>query len=118
IIASFELAVNGRTARASLMIPAAVLLGALQAGEKLDNRSADAVREHHRNLARIADQVEEVPMTVAVRFRPLTVTPSRIVDLQVGDVLPLHHRADQPLDVVVGDVPLARAALGSNGSRL
>lgn len=118
IIATFELQVNGRSSTATLMLPADVLLTSLEHGEKLDNRSADAVREHHRNLGRIADQVDEVPMSVAVRFRPVTVTPFGIADLAVGDVLPLRHRVDEPLDVVVGDVVLARAALGSNGSRL
>lgn len=118
IVASFTVEVNGRSAAATLMIPADVLLAALQAGEKLDSRSADALAEHRENLALIASQVDEVPMSVAVRFRPLTVTPGTIADLAVGDVVTLRHRADEPLDVVVGDVPLARAALGSNGSRL
>lgn len=118
IIATFEIQVNGRSNAATLMLPAEVLLTALEHGEKLDNRSPDAVREHHRNLDRIAHQVDGVPLSVAVRFAPLTVTPRDITELAVGDVLPLRHRADEPLDVVVGDVVLARAALGSNGSRL
>jgi flagellar motor switch protein FliM len=41
-----------------------------------------------------------------------------VVGLAVGDVLPLQHPATRPLDVVVDGVVLARAAVGSQGSRL
>jgi flagellar motor switch protein FliM len=41
-----------------------------------------------------------------------------VVDLAVGDLLPLSHPSSQPLDVVVDGVVLARAAAGNNGSRL
>jgi flagellar motor switch protein FliM len=92
IIATFTLLLGQHESTATFMVPAEILLASLLAGEKLDNRTADEVREHERALDRIADQV--------------------------SDVLPLRHRADAPLDVVIGDVVLARAALGSNGNRL
>lgn len=118
LIATFDILVGEHHTTATVMTPADVLLGALVAGEKLDNRTGEEVREHHAALARIADQVNEVPVGVSVRFRPVTVTPAQLTHLVPGDVIPLRHRADLPLDVVVGDVVLARAALGSNNSRL
>lgn len=118
IVATFEMTIAERTSTATLMVPADVLLTQLREGEQLDNRSVDEVREHQLALARLSDQVQDVPVSVSVRFSPLTVTPRGITNLAVGDVVALHHRADEPLDVVVGDVVLGRAALGSNGSRL
>ena len=118
LVATFDVELGGRTARTSLMIPAEVLLAPLRAGEAADARSGDELRAHRTALSALADQVREVPVVVGVRFAPLTITSGRVEALTVGDVVPLGHRSDRPLDVVVDDVPLARAALGSNGSRL
>lgn len=118
ITATFTVELGDRTSTATFMIPAETLLDSLEAADELDNRSAEEVREHERALELIADQVHGVPVSVGVRFAPRTVTPADVVDLQVGDVVPLRHRADVPLDVVIGDVVLARAAIGSNGTRL
>ncbi len=118
VVATFEVEIGGRTSRTDLMVPAEVLLAPLRAGEAADARSGDELREHRAALAALADQVREVPVDVGVRFAPLTITSGRVEALRVGDVVPLRHRADQPLDVVVDDVTLARAALGSNRNRL
>lgn len=118
IVATFDVTTGEQSTTLTFMTPADVLLASLLAGEKLDNRPADEVRAHHAALEDLANQVGEVPVGVSVRFRPVTVTAAKISGLEPGDVIPLAHRADHPLDVVVGDVVLARAALGSNGSRL
>lgn len=118
IIASFALNVANRESTAQLMVPASVLLTALEAGEATDGRSAETVREHQIALGRLADQVQEVPVGVSVRFAPRVLAARDVAGLEVGDVVALHHRADRPLDVVVDDVVLARAALGTQGSRL
>lgn len=118
IVATFRLEVGGRVSSATLMVAAPVLLSAMQAAEKLDNRSAETMREVRVAKDRMSEQVQQVPVGVSVRLRPLTVTPGTVADLAVGDVLTLNHRAHEPLDVVVDDVVLARAALGSAGSRL
>lgn len=118
IVATFEITVNDRPSTATLMVPAEVLLATLKAGEQLDNRSTEELRQHRIAVDALSRQVREVPVGVSVRFQPLTVKPPEITRLAVGDVIGLRHRADVPLDVVVGDVVLARAALGSNGSRL
>jgi flagellar motor switch protein FliM len=46
------------------------------------------------------------------------VKPSKILGLVVGDVLRIPHPQHRPLDVMVDGQPLARAAVGANGSRL
>ena len=118
IVATFELTAGERVSTATMMIPADILLASLRDGETSDKRSADEVREHRLATDLLSDQVRGVPVGVSVRFKPLTVTPGSIGRLAVGDVVSLNHSADTPLDVVVGDVVLARAAIGSNGSRL
>lgn len=118
IVTTFELTINDRPTMTTLMVPADVLLASLRAGELADGRSVDELRAHQRALDAVAERVRDVPVGVAVRFRPLAITPREISGLAVGDVVGLRHRADLPLDVVVDDVVLARAALGSNGTRL
>jgi flagellar motor switch protein FliM len=118
IIATFALRVADREATATLMIPADVLLGSLRAGEALDSRTADEIAAHFAARERITEQVLDVPVGVQVRFAPLTVNAAHIARLAVGDVVSLRHNADLPLDVVVGDVRLGTAAIGSSGARL
>ncbi|WP_255491698.1 MULTISPECIES: flagellar motor switch protein FliM [unclassified Actinotalea] len=118
LVARFELVTGERRSTATLMLPADVLLAPLRAGENAVVRSVDEVRQHDDALARLAAQVHEVPVRVSVRLAPVTVTPAQLTDLAVGDLVPLTHRVGTPLDVVVDDVVLAGAALGSNGSRL
>ncbi len=118
IIGTFGLHVAERETTATLMIPADTLLASLRAGEAHDSRTAEEIAAHHVAHARMTEQVLDVPVGVQVRFAPLQVPAARVDQLSVGDVVPLHHRADAPLDVVVGDVRLATAAIGANGSRL
>jgi len=41
-----------------------------------------------------------------------------VLNLAVGDILPIPHPQHRPLEVAVEGTPLARAAVGANGSRL
>lgn len=118
LVATLELVAGDHTSTATLMFPADVLLAPLRDGDATVRRSLDEVREHEEAVGRLAAQVNEVPVGVSVRLAPVTVTPARLADLAVGDLLPLDHRVGNPMDVVVDDVVMARAALGSNGSRL
>jgi len=118
IVATFALTISERESTATLMIPADVLLASLRAGETLDNRTPDELAAHRAALARVAENVLDVPVEVAVRFAPLQVPADAVARLEPGTVLTLRHRADAPLSVVVGDVPLATAAIGTSGSRL
>ena len=118
IVATFALVVSEREALATLMIPADVLLASLRAGEHLDSRTPEEVAAQRAALARVTENVLDVPVEVAVRFAPLTVAADAVARLEPGTVITLRHRADAPLSVVVGDVPLATAAIGTSGSRL
>lgn len=118
LVATFALNVSERESMATLMVPADVLLSSLRAGETLDNRTPDEVAAHRVALARVAENVLDVPVEVAVRFASMDVPADIVAGLEPGSVVRLRHRADAPLSVVVGDVPLATAAIGTSGSRL
>lgn len=118
LVATFSIDLGARTDVATLMLPAESVLAALRDGDPAERRSADELREHAAAVRALSGQVREVPVGVAVRFRPLTVAAAEIGELAVGDVVGLRHRADTPLEVVVDDVVLAQAAIGANGKRL
>ncbi|WP_255432196.1 flagellar motor switch protein FliM [Cellulomonas sp. SLBN-39] len=118
LVGSFALRVGERTDPATLMLPADVVLGALRAadggpaGDEDEQRALAAARADLERASR------EVPVEVVVRCEPQIVHPRDVAGLAVGDLLPLHHPASRPLEVVVDGIVLARAAAGSHGSRL
>jgi flagellar motor switch protein FliM len=74
--------------------------------------NADSVRES------LASRMGAAPVTVSVSFPPVTLALSDIVDLRPGDVLPLEHRVDDPLEVSIGGLPRFAARPGRRGKRL
>jgi flagellar motor switch protein FliM len=118
IVARFTVMTGQRPDTATLMFPAEALLGTLRDSDGGDSRSDEDRHAHTLALAELELAVRHAPVDVSVRFSPVTVQPRDVVDLAVGDVLPLSHLTSKPLDVVVDGVVLARAAAGNNGSRL
>lgn len=118
LVARFTMRIGEtRTDTVSLMLPAEPVLAALRAeqgveGDEQARRRAEVAR------AELERATLEAPVDVAVRCTPRIVHPRDVIDLQVGDVLPLSHPASRPLEVVVEDVVLAHAAAGTHGSRL
>jgi len=110
IVATFSMRVGESTATATLALPADTLLP--QLGETNPTTSP----ANHAEL--LQAQLASVPVDVSLQLTPIRVLPSVILGLAVGDVLPIPHSKHRPLDVVVDGQPLARAAVGSNGSRL
>lgn len=118
LVASFTVRSGEREDTATFMVPAELLLAALRSAEGSDARSADERRTQAAAVVDLEAAVQRVPVEVSVRFSPVTVHPREVIDLAVGDVLPLFHPSTKPLDVVVDGVVLAHAAAGNNGSRL
>lgn len=110
VVATFTVTYGERTCAASLALPADAVLPLLGADGALatDADSAD----------RITAAVLDVPVEVAVRLTPIGVLPRTILDLRVGDVVPIPHASDRPLEVAVDDQVLGSAAIGASGSRL
>lgn len=110
IVARFSVRVGERTAPATIAIPGDVLLP--QLGE------ANPVTPTANVKGLVNAQLAHVPVEVSLQLAPATVTPSEILSLAVGDVLPLPHPEHRPFVVAVDGHPLAQAAVGANGSRL
>ena len=110
IVASFVIRVGDKTTSATLALPAEALLP--QLGEPGPPVSpvppVDLLRA----------QLGWVPVDVSLRLADARVLPNAILDLAVGDVLSIPHPTHRPLDLVVDGRTLARAAVGSTGSRL
>ena len=110
IVATFDIRVGDGTSPATLAIPAEVLLP--QLGEANPTSAiADAP-------GLMQAQVTSAPVCVSLRLEPAMVKPSMVLGLAVGDLLPIPHPQHRPLEVAVEGQLMARAAVGSNGSRL
>jgi len=118
LVASFRLRVGEREDALTLMLPAEQMIAALQVADGAVATNPDDRRRVELAQAELVQAVAGVPVEVGVRFAPVTVRPRDVLALEVGDVLPLSHPSTEPLDVVVDDVVLAKAALGSHGPRL
>ena len=110
IVATFTIRVGESTSAATVALPAEALMP--QLGEANPTSTTGNARELMRA------QLAGVPVDVSLRLPPFQVLPSRILDLAVGDVLAVQHPQHRPLDLAVDGQPLARAAVGANGSRL
>ncbi|MET1087702.1 MAG: flagellar motor switch protein FliM [Arthrobacter sp.] len=110
IVASFTIQVGEGSSEATIAMPAEVLLAGLGAA----NPTVSA--ENSKDM--LLDQLGYVPVDVSLTLIPANVRPSAILNLAVGDLVPLPHPAHRPLDVTVEGRALAQAAPGANGSRL
>lgn len=118
IVVSFDLRVGNDECVATVCLPFAgvfplleVSLGHGVTSERERVARAAAARQ-------VAERLEHVPVEVAVRFRSTTLNPEALVDLVVGDVLPLPHPVSAPLAVTAADVTFAHAVPGAHGRRL
>src|SRR5699024_7958611 len=93
IVATFAVTVAGSSSIATVAIPSDWLLS--QLGETNPTESTDNAAEL------LHAQLEQVPVDVCLRLAPSTVVPNKILDLSVGDVLPLSHPQHRPLDLAV-----------------
>lgn len=118
VTATFSITLADHRVDATMMVPAEGLLAAMRGSQDVEHRSAKdiAAEDAQRDLLDLA--VQQAPVEIAVRLAPVPIHPREVVELAVGDVLPLRHPRTQPMDVVVGDRVLAQAVAGTSGSRL
>ncbi|WP_460512398.1 flagellar motor switch protein FliM [Frigoribacterium salinisoli] len=110
IVASLKISVGNRVATGTMAIPARALLPQL-----IDD---DGTQTTLTSRELVEQQLAAVPVDVALRIAPVTVRPAEVLGLAVGDLLPLPHPQHRPLEMTVDGVPVGRAAVGANGSRL
>ena len=118
IVFVYDLRIGGQAGEATLCVPFASLqpvLDEVAANSLLAGRvEADAESVRHA----LAGRMGGAPVTISVSFPPVALALSDIVDLRPGDVVPLDHRVDAPLEVSVGGVARFAARPGRRGKRL
>lgn len=119
VVSSYELRIGETVAAASLCLPVPTVQPLLDVAQQLsgaNNRSrADGAQTAR---AAVAARLLETDVELAVRFRPVQLTPTEILDLAVGDVLPLNHPVTEPLTVHAEGRPVLAARPGRRGKRL
>lgn len=118
VVATFDLRVEDGEHRFTLCLPFAGLLPHLLKASAPSPASPRERAQRAQTAALMARQFGEVPVEVAVRFRPSRLGPTELGHLRVGDVVKLQHPAAAPCDVAVGDALFAHATTGSHGRRL
>lgn len=79
--------------------------------DRTDGDPADFSRQ-------LEDAMRNAPVEINVRFHEVTLTSQEIVNLAVGDVVPLRHALDEPVIVSVGNTACFRALTGRKGRRI
>jgi flagellar motor switch protein FliM len=118
IVFVYDLRIGSQAGEATLCIPFSALQPVLD--EVMGNSLLAGRIEADAGSVRdaLAGRMGSAPVTVSVSFPPVTLALADIVDLRPGDVLPLDHRIDAPLEVSVGGVPRFAARPGRRGKRL
>nr|WP_276511157.1 FliM/FliN family flagellar motor C-terminal domain-containing protein [Kineosphaera limosa] len=62
--------------------------------------------------------MHDVALPVTVAFDSISLPSKDLLQLEVGDVLPLRHPTNQPLTMSADGVIVAKAVPGSHGNRL
>jgi flagellar motor switch protein FliM len=113
VVASFQMNVGTQEGAATLAMPFAGLYPVLEAASS--SKRGDRRDVIMRSQAALQARLRDVPVDVAVEFSKVALTPSQILGLAPGDVLPLHQRTNEPLRVTSGGVTFAYAVPGSTG---
>jgi flagellar motor switch protein FliM len=118
VVASFDMRVGADESVATVCLPFASLFPLL---ELALGHGVTTDRERQARAAarrRIESGLQAVPVEVSIGFSPTSVTPRTLVELAVGDVIPLQHLVAAPLVVTAAGVTFAHAVAGSRGRRL
>lgn len=115
---SFETRIGDKRGTSSLCIPYTTMQPVL---ESLASQQLFADRSQYDPVLwtrSLEDAVGAVPVELAVRFESVALPSADIVNLRVGDVVPLEHPVDLPLTVQVGGIECYDAVSGRRGKRL
>lgn len=117
LVVRYEIKIGEISGDMSMCIPANSLIPVLEqftGSHFSDMPSADfsALR------AVLTERVSDASVRIGVRFNEISLTSAEIIDMQVGDILPLGHRTDEPLVFEVEDHPYMYATPGRRGKRL
>jgi flagellar motor switch protein FliM len=118
VLMSLDTRIGDKHGTSTICIPYAtmqpVLDGLASQSLFLDHRGHDPVVWRQQ----LANALEGVDVELCVRFDSVALTSAEIVDMQVGDIVPLNHPVDQPVTITVDDVRCYRGVTGRQGKRL
>lgn len=110
LVAHFTIRVGDHSCKATLALPAEFVLPQLGASSKtVSVEDAKAL---------MLEQIAQVPIEVTMAITPSTVLPSLILNLAVGDTIPLPHPETRPFEITVNGERLGQASVAKKGSRL
>ncbi|MCZ7527718.1 MAG: flagellar motor switch protein FliM [Acidimicrobiia bacterium] len=118
VTVAFEMRVAEQRGRTTLCIPYDCLQPVLETIASQSLFSDRSAGDRANFTSRLEEALLEVPVDVTVAFNPVILTSAEIVDLQVGDVVPLHHPVKAPLTISADRVPCFSALTGRQGKRL
>jgi flagellar motor switch protein FliM len=118
IVGTYDLTVGESTSLLTLVLPLQSVLPAMQ--RHLDQISVGAGERAARQAARdlLTARLREVPIDVTVVFTPVRLLSDQLLDLRPGDVVPLDHPVDVPLDITAAGEVFGRAIATKRGHRL
>jgi flagellar motor switch protein FliM len=118
ITVSFETRIGEKRGAASLCIPYDMMQPVLESLASQQLFADRTSRDPELWAASLHDAVSEVTVDVRVNFDSVQLASTDILELRVGDVIPLEHSIEAPLTVEVDGVPCYRAVTGRRGKRL
>ena len=105
--------------RVALAMPVSAVIPIVESLERA--HSGEAIDANDATVAQVERGLQLVPVEVKVAYPSVRFTPSELVDLAPGDVLPLRPRAEVGLDlleILVGDSVFAHGVLVEDGRNL
>ena len=115
---SFETRIGEKRGTSSLCIPYNTMqpvLETLASQQLFQERSSQDPAQWQRSLE---DAISDVAVELSVVFDAVSLASHEVLELQVGDVVPLEHHVDIPMTVRVDGVPCYQAVSGRRGKRL
>ena len=118
LVINLDIHIGNQQGAATLCLPYPTVQPILEllTGQSLFNDRAVADLEGSSRAVR--EQLLGSPVEVSVSFNPVVLTSSEILDLAVGDVIPLRHPVAVPLKAMVGSNPCLSVVPGRSGKRL
>jgi flagellar motor switch protein FliM len=118
VVGEFDMIVGREQSRLTICLPLAPLLPILIAQRPREVPPLGFQSSLDLAAHRVRQRLGDVDVEVSVRFRPVGLSPTRLMNLAVGDVLVLDHRFGAPLTVEVDGTAFVQAVAGKSGTRL
>lgn len=119
VLSTYEFRIGDTVDTASLCLPVSTIQPLLDMAQQLA-RASSRTRADDGQAARsvVASRLLETEVEVSVCFRSVRLTSNDILDLAVGDVLPLSHPVAEPLTMYAENQAVLSARPGRRGKRL